>query len=400
MRGKQSLFILIFLGILSTSFGQVDTILVRNPSFEDSPRRGGAFPLPIRGWYDCGLLHFPSESPPDIHPVDFWSVTKDPSQGQTYLGMVVRYNDSWEAVSQRLSQSLIRGQCYRFEIDLAASPTYLSPTTANPKKEENFTQPAVLRIWGGNGICDESELLAESPTVTNEAWGRYAFEFKPRANYRFIILEAFYKTPNLFPYNGHILVDNGSNIIEISCEDEPQMIAKLLEQKKPEKKKKPEPELLTWKKPEKKRVEPIAKPPAVLKAPVSPKPKLLNLDRAEIITGQIIRIKNLYFEADTTSINKESYEVLDEIYDFLKENRDIVIEIGGHTNGLPAHKYCDILSKERAKAVYQYIVSNGISPNRVYFKGYGKRKPIASNHTPEGRAKNQRVEIKILSIDG
>ena len=106
----------------------------------------------------------------------------------------------------------------------------------------------------------------------------------------------------------------------------------------------------------------------------------------------------MYFEADTFAFNEDSYEVLDEVYEFLKSNSDITIEIGGHTNGTPSHHYCDELSTNRAKAVAHYLIKKGISAEKLKFKGYGKRKSIASNLTPEGRKKNQRVEIKILKI--
>ena len=111
-----------------------------------------------------------------------------------------------------------------------------------------------------------------------------------------------------------------------------------------------------------------------------------------------IEIQNLYFKADVAAINEDSYRVLDEVYDFLKTNTDITVEIGGHTNGTPSHEYCDRLSTDRAKVVTEYLVDKGIPADRLSYKGYGKRKAIASNLTKEGRKKNQRVEIKILSI--
>jgi outer membrane protein OmpA-like peptidoglycan-associated protein len=82
----------------------------------------------------------------------------------------------------------------------------------------------------------------------------------------------------------------------------------------------------------------------------------------------------------------------------LKSNPKITIEIGGHTNNIPTNNYCDKLSTNRAKAVRDYILSKGISEDRVTFKGYGKRMPISSNATKDGRALNQRVEIKIISV--
>jgi outer membrane protein OmpA-like peptidoglycan-associated protein len=108
----------------------------------------------------------------------------------------------------------------------------------------------------------------------------------------------------------------------------------------------------------------------------------------------------LRFDGDSSTIKTEFYPVLDEVYDFMLENGKIVIEVGGHTNNVPPDEYCDRLSTARAKAVADYLAAKGIDPKRVLFKGYGKRKPVASNTTPEGRVLNQRVEIKILSLGG
>jgi len=118
----------------------------------------------------------------------------------------------------------------------------------------------------------------------------------------------------------------------------------------------------------------------------------------EINEGQKIQMEALQFEADSTNLNPELYPVLNEVYDFLKENQNVVIEIGGHTNDLPPPDYCDRISTARAKSAAEYLIKRGIPAVRVKYKGYGKRQPIASNDTPEGRRKNQRVEIKVLEV--
>lgn len=92
----------------------------------------------------------------------------------------------------------------------------------------------------------------------------------------------------------------------------------------------------------------------------------------------------------------ENYAILNEVYAFLKKNPKVVIEIGGHTNTIPPHEYCDRLSTLRAKSVAEYIINQGIDPSRVTYKGYGKRKPLIDSRSLEARKKNQRVEIKIL----
>jgi len=129
-------------------------------------------------------------------------------------------------------------------------------------------------------------------------------------------------------------------------------------------------------------------------------PKVIaDLDRKKITVGQTLQINQLYFEADSAVINDRSFAVLNEIYEFLSNNKDVVVEIGGHTNSIPTHEYCDRLSTARAKNVANYLIEKGISASQVQHKGYGKRVPIASNETLAGRARNQRVELKIISMN-
>jgi outer membrane protein OmpA-like peptidoglycan-associated protein len=126
---------------------------------------------------------------------------------------------------------------------------------------------------------------------------------------------------------------------------------------------------------------------------------LPELNASQLSNGQAVRMEQLQFEADSTNLNESCYPVMNEVFDFLEENGAIVIEIGGHTNSTPTDEFCDKLSSARAKSVADYLASKGIDPRRVLHKGYGKRKPVVSNATPEGRKKNQRVEIKIISLD-
>ena len=113
-------------------------------------------------------------------------------------------------------------------------------------------------------------------------------------------------------------------------------------------------------------------------------------------SGETIKLEKIYFQPDSTRMEETSRPTLDELYEFLQENTAITIEVGGHTNGIPSNEFCDKLSTERAKSVAQYLVEKGLPASRITYKGYGKRNPVATNSTPEGRAKNQRVEIKIV----
>ncbi|MEZ4926681.1 MAG: OmpA family protein [Saprospiraceae bacterium] len=114
--------------------------------------------------------------------------------------------------------------------------------------------------------------------------------------------------------------------------------------------------------------------------------------------GQTIRMRLLKFAPDSTNLQPEAYFMLDELYDFMMEHSFVVIEVAGHTNNLPNDEFADQLSTARAKSVADYLFEKGIDPSRVVYKGYGKRLPLVPNTSPEGRATNQRVEIKLLKV--
>jgi len=215
---KSILFSILWIFCCQFLYGQ-DTIYLRNPSFEDVPHKGTPGAPPIFMWKDCAAAQFPTESPPDIHPVynNAWGVTMQPQNGETYLGLVVRAVNSWESVGQKLSMPLQADSCYTFSAMLAVSDTYLSPTRYSDTKLESFAQPVMLVIWGGQYECDKQEILAESSDVKYVEWRPYTFELSPNRNYTYITLEAYYSNSSLETYNGHIMVDNLSPIIKKAC---------------------------------------------------------------------------------------------------------------------------------------------------------------------------------------
>ena len=383
---KRSFLAVTVLALMFTTqlYGQTDTIYLTNPSFEDFPQPSH----PPRGWTDCG---WPLESPPDTHPAGNFEVVKPAYDGATYLGMVVRDNETWESVSQRLSQPMKAGNCYSFTIMLARSELYVSVSQARGE-DANYTTRVKLKIYGGLNDCGRNEILGETKEIVNHRWVEYKFKFEPSEDFSYITLEAFYKTPTLFPYNGNVLLDKASAIVPVPCEE---LVA--TNEDIPEPDPKPAPKKPQPPKPDPKKNDPV--PPKS-----TPEPKkdvtLAGVERAELKEGQVIQLKNVYFKADSSSITAESYEALNNIYDFLSTNKDVAIEIGGHTNSKPSHDFADNLSNERAKSVMTYLVNKGIDPKRIKYKGYGKRNPISTNSTPEGRKLNQRVEIKILNFNG
>lgn len=382
-----------------------EVITLQNPSFEDFPRKGGQPPIPIKGWHDCGLSKFPSESPPDIHPVPAhaWDVSKEPYDGETFLGMVTRYNDTYESLSQLLTTPIQGGVCYSFTAFIAKSELYKSATNRNPDLPENFVRPAVLLIWGGNSFCDKGELLGESPAVTNSEWKQYKFLFQPKRTHQYITIEVFYKTPILEAYNGHILIDAFSEIKPTDCPLFPQdLIAEVSEP--PAKVEIESPgNVASSSNTSVKKSGPVGSPANNKSGPSTPpfKAELLpELGGQKMYVGQKIRLNHLFFMADSVNLLPGSYKVLDELAAYLKAYPKTVIEIGGHTNTIPPDSYCNELSKARAKSVQEYLISRGIPDYRLKYKGYGKTDPLIpyDKYNREARVKNQRVEIKILSL--
>jgi outer membrane protein OmpA-like peptidoglycan-associated protein len=82
---------------------------------------------------------------------------------------------------------------------------------------------------------------------------------------------------------------------------------------------------------------------------------------------------------------------------FLMKTPNVRIQINGHTDNVGSETDNMILSEQRAKSVVDYLTSKGIDSKRMLYKGFGSSQPIADNQTEEGRAKNRRTEMVILS---
>ncbi|MBK8943813.1 MAG: OmpA family protein [Ignavibacteriae bacterium] len=124
----------------------------------------------------------------------------------------------------------------------------------------------------------------------------------------------------------------------------------------------------------------------------------------EIIKTEIQQIEkiNLFgvnFEFDKATFLPESYPILKHLLTVLQNHPTMEIEIHGHTDNIGTDLYNIGLSQRRANAVKNYLVANNINPNRLKTIGFGERIPIAENDTPEGRAFNRRIEVKIINTE-
>lgn len=112
--------------------------------------------------------------------------------------------------------------------------------------------------------------------------------------------------------------------------------------------------------------------------------------------GQVIKMNNIFFEFAKFDLLPDSYSELNRVVTFLLANPDIKIEIHGHTCDIGSDERNQILSENRAKAVAQYLIENGIKPTRLSIKGYGRLTPLRPNTTEANRRKNRRVEFLII----
>lgn len=125
------------------------------------------------------------------------------------------------------------------------------------------------------------------------------------------------------------------------------------------------------------------------------KPYLKDIPMKPIKVGEVVVLRNIFFETDKYDLKNESKVELDKLTSLLKKNPLLKIEISGHTDNVGNEKYNLTLSENRARIVSEYLTTNGIAKTRLSFKGYGMSKAVDNNNTEEGRANNRRTEFKV-----
>ena len=112
--------------------------------------------------------------------------------------------------------------------------------------------------------------------------------------------------------------------------------------------------------------------------------------------GQSIVLEDLIFAQGKSTIDSKSYASLNEIAQMMKENTTMEIQLEGHTDNIGSSKANLSLSQDRVDAVKKYLVSKGIRKTRIQTKAFGGTQPLSNELTPEARAKNRRVEMRVL----
>ena len=116
--------------------------------------------------------------------------------------------------------------------------------------------------------------------------------------------------------------------------------------------------------------------------------------------SKAVPINNIFFESGKYKLKRASFNELNRIIEIMNRAQfeNVKIQIGGHTDNVGTEKLNEELSEKRAKSVSEYLISKGISENKIETKGYGLSQPVESNSTEAGRQKNRRVEIKVTGF--
>jgi OOP family OmpA-OmpF porin len=131
------------------------------------------------------------------------------------------------------------------------------------------------------------------------------------------------------------------------------------------------------------------------KCPNTPRGSKVDKNGCPLVGEELLIITGINFAFDSSALDKDSQVLLERAVDNLKRNPKMKVLIEGHTDSVGPEDYNMGLSLKRAKAVEDYIVSQGVAEERMDIKGLGESDPLESNDTPEGRAQNRRVEFVV-----
>lgn len=142
---------------------------------------------------------------------------------------------------------------------------------------------------------------------------------------------------------------------------------------------------------------PTVPPPTESQAPAVPPPPIqppvsVSMSAQELGSAA----QGIVFEPNSVVLAQRSFSMLDQAVRVLKENPSLHMEISGHTDSAGDAQQNRQISQQRAEAVKKYLTDHGVTADRLRAQGYGADKPLAGNDSPEGRAKNRRVEFNLI----
>ncbi|MGJ8686922.1 MAG: OmpA family protein, partial [Spongiibacteraceae bacterium] len=123
----------------------------------------------------------------------------------------------------------------------------------------------------------------------------------------------------------------------------------------------------------------------------------LKVNSRGCVITQTVELSGVHFEFNKSRLMLDSQTVLNKVAESLANEPDVAIIIMGHTDSVGSDSYNERLSQQRAESVVNYLGTRSIKNSRMEAIGYGESKPVADNNTDEGRERNRRVELKVIS---
>ncbi len=124
----------------------------------------------------------------------------------------------------------------------------------------------------------------------------------------------------------------------------------------------------------------------------------LEIKLTPIIVNTSLNLNDILFESNSAQLSAVSYEELSRVVDVMLKNPTMKVEISAHTDDVGSEGYNLALSEKRAQSVVDHLISKSIPENRFVAVGYGESRPITNNTSEDNRAKNRRVELKVLEV--
>ncbi|WP_299126632.1 OmpA family protein [uncultured Winogradskyella sp.] len=365
MKQLTIIYILIFGNVL------ISQNLVLNSSFEvnnECPWHIGAFASSVSDW------SIPNMGSTDVFSgctenkntgVKNYNGYQKAKSGDAYAGVYVYTDKNYrEYIQGTLSQTLKQGEKYKmtFYLSLADKSSYalkdiqvlITEEQLKPCYKSNNCEKAIKPSKSTKG---EFKIYSNSEDIyfsDKKSWMEYAFEFTAEGYENYFSIGNFYRNPKTKKQK---VLSTSTLFFSYYYIDDVS-------------------------------IEPIEKRGV--------KPSLEVIEKPQIKVNEIYRFNNVLFDFDKSELLEVSIHELDELYGYLKENSDLSIEIYGHTDNVGLNKRNKELSKERAKAVADYLISQGLDMSRIQSIGFGSSKPVSTNETEEGRQQNRRVEFKII----
>jgi len=122
----------------------------------------------------------------------------------------------------------------------------------------------------------------------------------------------------------------------------------------------------------------------------------LNIPLQPIEAGGTVVLENVFFDTDKFILKDQSKVELQKLIEFMLHNKEVKIQISGHTDNTGDKQKNITLSDNRAKSVTEYLIAKGIAKERLTYKGYGDSKPLVPNDSETHKAMNRRTEFMIL----